>query len=610
MWLAVGTDDGCIHTFCFKDPLCQNTAHSGAETVMKKSTLKGHSAPLYDIAFADTLPCERLVGVDGAGQAVAFDVPMGRRLPSVGHDAPFSPWTSPVGWAVNGCWSPGKQLIGTNKPLPPRQFHEVRGRGQIAVSNGQHDEKVDMGTLIQLFQFPCESEPGYPVPTLTGPSSRVVGLTYSDFSDCLLAASDTSVFIWDWGSPGSSEFKAVEDAEHSSPVRAGAQGVIVETPDGRKKKAILPERNAGYPLSPQLQTPAKEANKENRTLKDRFDAPEYWGPKARVRALSAPGRKASNEEMTPSRRTQGLRSRGLAPERPKLRLGDRGYASLNHGEEVVHSPARSSPYAGWLHEAWPPEVAPLPYGAQSYGGGGDLPDGSNIELGHIDTTENNRSIPGYNRGLPEYNREAPGVGEDELVKARRNDMAIPLSSPNERQQNEMGALLSQLPQPRSRALLGPADGSQGPSKKDANAAGVNRNQKDTVGNLINGFTNPPEDRARQEVANSGKAGPFTYRCDETEAGYRIEAQLLNGRLLRVSRNPLKRSFVFEGEVQPTGAPTPAQKKSTKAGEPTPPERRQEQLNLQIPRGFDIQSPPVHVEREFHKGRCVIVVARG
>jgi hypothetical protein len=255
-------------------------------------------------------------------------------------------------------------------------------------------------------------------------------------------------------------------------------------------------------------------------------------------------------------------------------------------------------------------VAPLPYGAQSYGGGGDLPDGSNIELGHIDTTENNRSIPEYNRGLPEYNREAPGVGEDELVKARRNDMAIPLSSPNERQQNEMGALLSQLPQPRSRALLGPADGSQGPSKKDANAAGVNRNQKDTVGNLINGFTNPPEDRARQEVANSGKAGPFTYRCDETEAGYRIEAQLLNGRLLRVSRNPLKRSFVFEGEVQPTGAPTPAQKKSTKAGEPTPPERRQEQLNLQIPRGFDIQSPPVHVEREFHKGRCVIVVARG
>ena len=111
LWLAVGTEDGCIHTFRFKEATCRASVytgvHTGEETVTKVATLRGHEAPIFDICFADTLPCNFLLSADLSGKQLAFDVPMARRLPTLAlvRDVPFCPWTAPVGWQIQGCWA-------------------------------------------------------------------------------------------------------------------------------------------------------------------------------------------------------------------------------------------------------------------------------------------------------------------------------------------------------------------------------------------------------------------------------------------------------------------------------------------------------------------------
>ena len=111
LWLAVGTEDGCIHTFRFKEATCRASAytgvHTGEEIVSKVATLRGHEAPIFDICFADTLPCNFLLSADLSGKQLAFDVPMARRLPTLAlvRDVPFCPWTAPTGWQIQGCWA-------------------------------------------------------------------------------------------------------------------------------------------------------------------------------------------------------------------------------------------------------------------------------------------------------------------------------------------------------------------------------------------------------------------------------------------------------------------------------------------------------------------------
>jgi hypothetical protein len=82
--------------------------------------------------------------------------------------------------------------------------------------------------------------------------------------------------------------------------------------------------------------------------------------------------------------------------------------------------------------------------------------------------------------------------------------------------------------------------------------------------------------------------------------------LLEGRLLRVVRNPLHRTLTFEGEV-PSRTSGPVRSSST----PELPRRAVsvERLVVQIPPGFDLVGPPAHVERSFAEGRCHVMLHR-
>ena len=224
LWLAVGTSEGCIHTFKFKEPANQTAGHTGAETVVKVATLRGHAAPVVDISFADALPCTYLMSVDASGQALAFDVPMGRRMQSVAlvRDVMFSPWTAPIGWQVLGCWEPAKAMEGAT--LPPRRFCEVAGRSTVAATDSSL-------LAVELYPFPCPVAPELPPLRLTGPASPVTSLLHTPYSDCLLAASDTVLFAWSFEeNPTGSPIQEMV----GSPLRTLQGSAVYDTPEGKK----------------------------------------------------------------------------------------------------------------------------------------------------------------------------------------------------------------------------------------------------------------------------------------------------------------------------------------------------------------------------------------
>lgn len=121
---------------------------------------------------------------------------------------------------------------------------------------------------------------------------------------------------------------------------------------------------------------------------------------------------------------------------------------------------------------------------------------------------------------------------------------------------------------------------------------------DTVGTLLG----DPNQQSNVAVVgpNVGKyressAGRFLYRARDTGNRYEVEAQLPGGRLIRVLRNPLRRTITFEGEVLlPAGHPK---------------ETLEERLVVRIPPGFDLAGPPAHVERCFQEGRCFVACQR-
>lgn len=210
LWLAVGTDDGCIHTFRFKEPCCRSSAytgmHTGEEVVSKVATLRGHEAPIVDICFADTLPCNYLISADLSGKELAFDVPMARRLPTMTlvREVPFHPWTLPVGWQMQGCK--------VDKKLP--RVHEISGRQLIAVATD----------VIKVFPFPCISPPSIHPLRLEGPSAPIASLLFNPMNDSLLASSDTALFVWSWETEAQARLPL-------SPLRSVQES---ETPDSRK----------------------------------------------------------------------------------------------------------------------------------------------------------------------------------------------------------------------------------------------------------------------------------------------------------------------------------------------------------------------------------------
>lgn len=294
---------------------------------------------------------------------------------------------------------------------------------------------------------------------------------------------------------------------------------------------------------------------------------------------------------------------GLVPSRQRLGLGRDPPVQL-HGQ----SPPRGSPrMVPWRDEAWPPEVAPLP---RSFPSGAD--DGAAFQGGLPEEFHSPRisdGAPEYSCGVPEV-RERPSnqlwdeyeggawSGEERwevgVPCGVQEDMATPSGNIRNWQQADS-----------VRALLGGQAGgftSTGGVPRDiATPAGNIRNQLDSVGALLGGQAQQHAAAMPAGACRESRAGPFVYRGRDAGACYELEAELPGGRLLRVWRNPLKRTIVFEGEILshlPRALASPQR------------ERRQEQLHVQIPGGFDLQGPPMHVERRFAEGRCLVAVARG
>lgn len=261
LWLAVGSADGTIHTLRFKEPVYRSSTHTGAETVEKVATLRGHSASVFQVSFADTLPCAFLLSVDVSGQALVFDVAMARRLPSMAlvRDVPFSPWTSPIGWQVAGCWKP--QRASETARLPPRYFCEVASRSMIAASDAGEP-------AVELYPFPCPTQPHFKPARLEGLVEPVTALQHCPYGNWLAASSDTLLFVWAWapraGGAGVGGVASGGDQLPlpSTPPRRAASGLpgqgrpmaTYESPDGRKH--AMPSEYASL-LTPQRRTPSR-----------------------------------------------------------------------------------------------------------------------------------------------------------------------------------------------------------------------------------------------------------------------------------------------------------------------------------------------------------------
>jgi len=149
---------------------------------------------------------------------------------------------------------------------------------------------------------------------------------------------------------------------------------------------------------------------------------------------------------------------------------------------------------------------------------------------------------------------------------------------------------------------------------EARARGVYQRQScDTVGSLLSG-SEPARRRSHSvgAVASAGSqshekaAGKFVYRVRDAGPFFEVEAQLPGGNLLRVLRNPLRRTLTFEGEAaggqSQFGSWSPA---------PSGPEARppQERLVVRIPPGIDLVGAPAHVERAFSEGHCLVALHR-
>jgi len=549
LWLAVGSADGCIHTFRFKQPFCESSAHSGAEAVEKVATLRGHEASVVDISFADTLPCCYLLSVDASGQSLAWDVPMSRRQPSVGvvRDAPFSPWTAPVGWPVLGCWEAKR----SGEAMPLRYFCEVPGRGLIAASD------VDTPS-IELFPFPCPRPPERPVPRLRGPAVPVTSMLHHDYSDCLLATSDTILFAWSWSHEGVARTFTAEP----SPLRSLQGSVLFETPDG-SKRALSAKALSAAAFTPPPRS-ARPGRRAGRLFKENVEAGV---------AMKPPPSETGFEKPLPSPPLS--KSTAQASPAPPA-------ASSAFWTPEPQRPSQGSP--GEADAAAFPDVAPLPN------------DGSA-----------GRCAETFTAGFDGIQRDAPWT-------LRSPSGGLLLS-----EQAQVGGVQSDRPR-RSQSLVSQKVGA-GEGRglhqmvhstqriRDDNAARARsihqRQQFDSVGFLLGGQQQQGPATTMlvvpQGVYREASAGRFMCRSRDGGAQCEVEVQLPGGRLLRVLRNPLRRTLTFEGEVVSQWA------FNGHAPEITEERRVCERLVVQLPPTCDLSVGPKRVERRFDEGRCLVVV---
>lgn len=134
-----------------------------------------------------------------------------------------------------------------------------------------------------------------------------------------------------------------------------------------------------------------------------------------------------------------------------------------------------------------------------------------------------------------------------------------------------------------------------------------RQQFDTVGLLLGGGA--LGSTATVVLPSGGccdsSAGRFLYRARDMDRQFELEAQLPGGRLVRVSRNPLRQTVTFEGRVAVGRWALSA------VGSQSAPEAEclTERLCVRVPPSFDLVGPPAQVQRNFAEGHCLLVFDR-
>lgn len=418
-------------------------------------------------------------------------------------------------------------------------------------------------SAVELFPFPCPSAPEQQPPRLRGPAVPVAALLYQEYSDCLLAASDTILFAWSWKR---GEFWRVPVAE-PSPLRSLQGSVVFDTPQGRKRAMSVRS----------LSSPA-------------FTPPPRSAPPSR-----RPGR--------PAKENVGL----LAPQN-----------TATFGEKDAYSPSPVKDSAP-SQKPLTPEVYDSPDELRTP----EQRPRSSVEEVRTPPADFEPTLdPGVGQHPVSSNldRAAAAADEQAAEECPRRELAwtlgpYPMALPEEGRRPEAR---SDRPRGigRSRSLVSPKIGGGDFSdvvhstqriRDDtaARARSIHQRQVfDSVGLLLSGQEQPITSTlvVPQGVYREATAGRFLCRSRDTGTLCEVEVQLPGGRLLRVLRNALRRSLTFEGEVVSRwafgGRAVPAEE-----------ERLGERLVVQLPATFDLAEPPERVERAFEEGRCLVAVRR-
>mmetsp|Transcript_85149 Transcript_85149/g.150629 ORF Transcript_85149/g.150629 Transcript_85149/m.150629 type:complete len:1073 (+) Transcript_85149:35-3253(+) len=562
LWLAVGTDDGCIHTFRFKDATCKSSVHTGEEICTKVATLRGHEAPIYDVCFADTLPCTHLISVDASGKELAFDVPMARRLPTVAlvRDVPFSPWTAPIGWQVQGCWA--GYAPSPKAALPHRRFFELPGRQAIAVTDSS-------GMSLEMYPFPCPEATKSPPPRLEGPGAEISGLLFSIYSDNLLATSGTVIFSWSWPQEGRQRQKEVERGLAASPLRPVQGSVIFDTPDGQKRALAASPKLVESRQRPRSAAGRLVKEKENAALGATEPAGKALEVSKRSQSRDKIAEKQDLQTPPPKRASveppasQMMRTpppaKKAAPNPPTVQSQPR-----RAWEEGAASPASPSKACERVQS---PEAKSVQRASSNTAAAGS-------ELAKSGDTRQWIIEAKAPAGLPSRARKSSDMLACKIGAAHEQERSSGEVASDTRRLHEDN-------EARSRSIQ-------------------ERHNFDSVGFLLSGKAQPNVagvDRLEDRYQES-RAGKFQYRARETDDCFEVEALLPGGKLTRVTRNPLRRTLCFEGKalygLASSLGPIPAE---------------DEHLVVRVPPGFDIVSAPAEVVKDFEQGSCFVALNR-
>jgi len=355
----------------------------------------------------------------------------------------------------------------------------------------------------------------------------VTALLHGAFSDCLVAVSDTVLFLWSWSSHSASH---IASPQGTSPLREiqGGRAVATSPADTPpRRSASVPGRRLG-----------------DRGTKENFGSPQQpsvGGQAARVppAVVSTPPPKqelAGREERwaAPRDAASPLLS---TPEKKRPEGAAAQDVDVAMSQDAFEVPPKASV---------PDELPARPEGHQSWGL--QPPPRSSL----LDFEVQARSRPaGRSRSLVslKVGAEEEDAGTTHRI---RQDTAQRARHIHQRQQlDSVGALLREQASDTSASLVVPLG-----------------------------------------IFRESSAGGFLCRSREG-ACCEVEAWLPGGRLVRVLRNPFRRTLTFEGQLQDRAQEAGARR-----------------LVVQLPAGYDLSSSPEHIDRRFAEGRCLVVVQRG